>query len=278
VPVSVLILTRDEEFNLPDCLASVAWSDDVVVFDSYSSDRTVEIARAAGARVLQRNFDDFGSQREAARLQGAFRHRWLLVLDADERPDHRLIEEMRSIAGSDGNTAVAFRMRRKDHFLGKWIRRSALYPSWFIRFFRPDRIRYEARAVHEYPLVDGEVGSLRGHLLHYSFNKGLEPWMRKHESYAALEARENLVHLQSQHIDWAGLLSTDPVRRRRALKGLSFRLPFRPALRFFYMYLIRGGVLDGAAGYAYCRMLSDYERMIVRELEKLRSRGHGTSA
>src|SRR5688572_25207661 len=276
--ISVLILTRDEEINLPDCLASVAWSDDVVVFDSYSSDKTVEIARAAGVRVMQRKFDDFGSQREAARLQGGFRHGWLLVLDADERPDKPLVDEMQSIARDTANSCAAYRMRRKDHFVGKWIKHSTLYPSWFIRFFRPGRVRYEARAVHEYPLVDGEVGSLRGHLLHYSFNKGLEPWLRKHASYASLEARENLAHMQSGRVDWAGLLSADPVRRRRGLKGLSFRLPFRPGLRFLYMYLLRGGVLDGPAGYTYCRLLSSYERLVVREIEKLRRRGAEPSA
>jgi glycosyltransferase involved in cell wall biosynthesis len=277
VPVSVLILTRDEEANLPDCLASVTWSDDVVVFDSYSSDRTIEIAMAAGARVMQRKFDDFGSQREAARLQGAFRHPWLLVLDADERPDQKLIDEIQSIARNPSNTHAAYRMRRKDYFLGKWIKYSTLYPSWFVRFLRPERVRYEARAVHEYPTVDGMVGSLEGHLLHYSFNKGLEPWLNKHATYASLEARENLAHLKSQHVHWAGLLSTDPVRRRRALKGLSFRLPFRPGLRFLYMYVLRGGILDGSAGYTYCRLLSSYERMIVRELEQLQHHEAGPS-
>jgi len=155
----------------------------------------------------------------------------------------------------------------------KWIKHCTLYPSWFMRLYQPDRIQYEPRKVHEYPTVDGPVGELRGHLLHFSFNKGLDEWLIKHVQYARLEAEENLKSLESgmKSIDIAGLWAIgDPVRRRRAMKEISFRMPCRPALRFLYMYFFRAGLLDGIAGYRYCRMLSMYESMIVLNMQDLR--------
>jgi glycosyltransferase involved in cell wall biosynthesis len=274
--VSVLILTFDEEANLPGCLESVAWSDDIVVFDSYSSDRTVEIAETFGARVFRRRFDDYGSQREAARVLVDYRHDWVLALDADERVDAALREEILRLAASEPPAGrAAYRVRRKDFFLGRWIGRATLYPSWFVRLYRPGSIRYEPRSVHEYPAVAGTVGELRGHLLHYSFNKGLSDWFQKHVRYARLEAAENLRHLDGAAIDWRGLAAGDPVRRRRALKGLSFRLPLRPLLRFAYMYFLRLGLLDGYPGFTYCCLLAVYEYLIVLNIREQRRRALG---
>ena len=276
--VSVLILTRNEEICLPDCLRSVGWSDEVVVFDSISTDRTVEIARESGARVIQHAFKDYGSQREAALRLGDFRNEWVLVLDADERPDQELASEIREAIGSVSTEVAAFRMRRKDFFEGRWIPHATLYPSWFVRLVRHARARYEPRAVHEYPTVDGEVRALKGHLLHDSFAKGFEEWWGKHERYAELEAREQHEALLRGGIDVAGLVSLrDPVRRRRALKALSFFLPMRSRLRFLYMYVLRRGFLDGRPGYHYCRLLSRYEGLIVQNLRAVRSASRSPS-
>ncbi len=268
--VSVLVLTYNEEANLPGCLASLRWCDDVVVFDSFSTDRTVEIARSAGARVFQRAFDDYGSQREAARTSVSYKHSWVLAVDADERPDEELVREAAGVAVRNDAGPAAYRFRRKDHFMGAWIRHASLYPSWFVRLYRPDRVRYAARAVHEYPVVEGATGELNGHLIHHSFGKGMEDWLAKHVRYAVLEARENVKSLRDGSVDWAGLVAGgDPVRRRRAVKDLSFRMPFRPTLRFLYMYLLRGGFLDGRPGLAYCRLLSMYEHMIVLKMKEI---------
>jgi glycosyltransferase involved in cell wall biosynthesis len=271
--ISVLVLTFNEEVNIGACLASVSWSDDVVVFDSFSTDRTVELARAAGARVVQHAFDDYGKQRERA-LRCGLKHSWVLVLDADERVEPGLAEEMRSVVGANPGHA-AYRMLRRDYFFGKWIKHATLYPSWFVRLLRHERARYEDRSVHEYPTVDGSVGELRGHLAHYSFNKGLGEWVAKHNRYAEHEAREALVSLAAGRVDWGGLLAGDPVRRRRALKGLSYRLPFRPTLRFWYMYVLRGAWLDGWAGLTYCRLLRFYEYLIVLKMRESRRRERG---
>ncbi len=274
--VSILILTLNEEINLPACLKSVQWCDDIVVFDSLSTDRTVDIAKSAGARVVQRHFDNYGSQREAARVEIQYKHPWVLALDADEVPDQELIDEMMKVAAMPDSPVNAFRMRRKDFFMGQWIKHSTLYPSWFIRFYKPDCIHYEPRTVHEYPTVSGKVGELQGHLMHQSFNKGISDWTRKHVQYAELEALENLQHTRSGQIDWKGLFAIqDPVRHRRTLKSISYRLPLRPALRFLYMYLFRLGILDGFAGFTYCRLLAIYEYMIVLRLKELKRREQG---
>ena len=271
-PVSVLVLTFNEEKNLPVCLESIAWSDDVVVFDSCCTDATADVARRAGARVICRPFDNYGAQREAARRAAGFKYPWLLVLDADERPDGMLVEEISRIATSTGKSFAACAMRRKDHFFGRWIPHCTLYPTWHIRFFRHVEAHYEERAVHEYPVVTGPVYRLPGHILHEPFSKGLDEWRERHVRYARFEAQENLRAFESGHYDIPGLFAfTDPVRRRRSLKLLSMRLPCRPLLRFLYMYVLRMGFLDGRPGLEYCKLMKWYEGMIIKNMKLIMS-------
>ncbi len=277
--ISVLILTYNEERNIGTCIDSVSWSDDVLVFDSFSTDRTCEIAQARGARVIQHRFENYGKQREAARLQGDFKHPWLLVLDADERPDAELVAEIKAIAAApeQPTTPTAYRVRRKDYFQNRWIKASTLYPSWFVRVVRWQKVHYEPRSVHEYPVTDTPPCELKGHLLHDSFSKGLTEWWAKHVRYADLEAREGFESLK-RPLDWAGLAKRDPIQRRRALKDLAARMPFRPFLRFMYGYLWHGGILDGRPGLDYCMMLAAYEFMIVGNLRQLRREFRRTEA
>ncbi len=142
-----------------------------------------------------------------------------------------------------------------------------------MRLYRHELISYPERAVHEYPDVDGEVGLLEGHLLHDNFSKGIAQWWTRHVRYAELEAEEMSAYSANSRIDWMGLLSDDPVLRRRTLKSWSYKAPFRPELRYFYMMIIRGGVLDGPAGWEYCRMISQYQRITD---QILRSKESGT--
>jgi len=274
--VSVLILTLNEERNLPACFDALTWCDDVVVFDSFSSDRTEEIAKARGARVFQKRFENYGKQREAARTEVEYRHPWVLTIDADERPEPELVDEIHALLRAGDQPHVAYRMRRKDHFMSQWIKHATLYPSWFVRLYRNDRISYPSRAVHEYPDVQGSIGELQGHLLHYSFNKGLTEWLEKHNRYSELEAVEALRELEESPIDWGRLLEfRDPVVRRRTLKSISYRMPLRPVLRFAYMALGRGGVLDGLPGLTYCTLLGFYEYLIVLKMKEIRARNKG---
>ena len=145
--VSVLIPTLNEEVNLPDCLASVGgWADDVWVVDSYSGDRTVEIAREAGANLVQHVFEGYAEQKNWALENVPFRGGWVLILDADERVLPGLATEITSIVGADGNGYDGFYLNRKLIFYGKWIRHCGWYPSWNLRLFRNGHGRYEQRA------------------------------------------------------------------------------------------------------------------------------------
>ena len=268
--VSVLIMTLNEEVNLPACLASLDWCDDIVVLDSFSSDRTVEIAKAAGARVYQRAYDTEDRQRMYGLTEIEFKHDWVYTPDADEITPPDLRDEMLAIAADPDRPEVFFKARYKNMFMGRWIRHASLYPTWITRLVRPDRVRFE-RSVHS-RASGGPEGALQAHFIHYSFNKGLEAWYDKHNRYSSAEADLSASRLLERKIDWGGVLSSEPERRRRALKSLSYHMPFRPSLRFLYMYLLRGGFLDGKPGYLYCRLLSAYEFMIIVKMEEQRHR------
>src|SRR5262249_20508404 len=159
------IYTLNEEVNLPHCLGSLRWCDDVVVIDSFSTDRTEVIARAAGARFVQREFTGFGDQRTWSLKQVALRHPWVLILDADERVPPELVAEMsqRLLAVSDD--VAAFRLRRRFYLWGRWLRYSSLYPTWVVRLIRVGRVRYVNRGHAETQVVDGGVESLSHDLI-----------------------------------------------------------------------------------------------------------------
>ncbi len=271
--ISVLILTLNEEANLQRCLDAVKWSDDVVVFDSFSSDRTVEIAKAAGARVVQRTFDNERDHR-AASIAVGFKHRWVFNPDADELCPDDLRDELVKVVGDSSRNEVAYRCRFRNQFMGKWIKRSSLYPTWVVRLFRPDKVRFE-REINLHYVLDGPQGKLQAHFDHYSFNNGMNAWFEKHNRYSWSEARETIKSLTMGRMPWGLLFSGVPSERRRALKELSFRMPARPLARFVYMYFFKLGILDGGAGLTYCILLSIYEYMIVLKVRELRRREKG---
>lgn len=275
--VSVLILTLNEEQNLPKCLESVRWSDDIVVLDSFSTDRTVEIATSAGARVVQRKFDNWAAHQNWAVQNIPFKHPWVYYSDADEIVPPELRDEINVLTDDSGISHVAYRVRYKNFFCDRWIRHCGIYPVWVLRLFRPEKVHWE-RLVNPVPVVQGSVGQLENHFHHFSFSKGYEAWFEKHNKYSSQEAAEGVKTIQEGFDDWAGLLSlVDGSRRRRALKELSFRLPFRPTLRFLYMYFLRLGFLDGREGLTYCRLLSIYEYLIVLKMKEQRRRAKGLS-
>lgn len=273
--ISVIILTLNEERNLPACLESVKWSDDIVVFDSFSTDRTVDIAKAAGARVVQRTFDNWSAHQNWANEHISFKHPWVYYSDADEVVTPELRDELMRVASDGQRTEVAYRVRFKNMFMGKWIKRASLYPTWVLRFFQPDKVRWE-REVNPVPIVDGQAGRLLEHFEHRSFNNGLVAWFDKHNKYSEKEAREAVRAVGTGIVDWKGLFHlSDPTRRRKALKALAWRLPCRTGLVFGYLYVFRMGFLDGVAGWRYCRMRAIYEYMIDLKIVELRRREKG---
>ncbi len=272
--VSILILTLNEAANLPRCLESVSWSDDVVVLDSGSIDGTVEIARSAGARIFERKLDNWAAHLNWAVTSIPFRHPWVYYSDADEVVTPELRDEMLAIAKHHESASVAYRVRYRNFFMGRWIKHCSTYPVWVYRFFRPEKIRWE-RLVNPVPVIDGPEGRLKNHFLHYSFNKGLSAWFEKHNRYSQQEAEEGCRSQAVGGLRPAHLFSTDGMIRRRALKELSFRLPFRPTLHFCYRYFLRRGFLDGRPGLTFCRMMAIYEYMMVVKMEEIRRRDRG---
>lgn len=274
--ISVVVLTWNEEANIARCLASAAFSDDILVLDSGSSDRTVELAAQAGARVAVRPFDTFAAQRNFAMAQG-LRHRWVLHLDADEVVTPELRDELLALAGAPQSPHAVYRVPSRLIFMGRWLRRAGMYPAYQVRFGRAEALRFvehghgqrEVQAAHE-------VGTLTAPLDHHNFSKGVNDWFARHLRYARREAEE-VAHGRGAASRLSDLLARDPTVRRRALKGLAARLPMRPALRFAYAYLLRGGFLDGRAGYHYARMLGMYQYLIDRNLEELRGPQPGHS-
>jgi glycosyltransferase involved in cell wall biosynthesis len=268
--ISVLILTRNEEQDLPECLASVAWSDDVHVFDSMSTDRTVEIATAHGAHVTQQAFDNWASHQNWALKNIEFKHPWVFYLDADERVTPRLRDSLLAATANPGS-AVAYRVQRRDFYMGRWLRHAQASP-FYMRLFRPEKMRYE-RLVNPISIADGDVSQISGYLDHFPFSKGVGHWLQRHNSYSTFEAQQIVVN-RATNADfslWAALFEKDFHRRRFHQKELFYRIPARPLVKFFMLYVLKRGFLDGRAGLNYSILQSIYEYMIVlktRELEQ----------
>jgi glycosyltransferase involved in cell wall biosynthesis len=271
--ISVLILTLDEEVNLDGCLDSVAWSDDVVVLDSFSRDATPEIARAHGARLLQRRFDNYAGQRNFGLRDIQYRNRWLLMLDADERVPADLREEMLRVIGAAPEAVAMFRMRRRDYLFGRWIRRSSGYPTWFGRLVRIGRAWVE-RPYNEEFHAEGDARSLVGHLDHYPFNKGFAAWIAKHDRYSTMEAALRAGNPEYD-MAWRDLFAADPTRRRQAQKAWLYSMPARPLVVFAGLYFVKGGVLEGRAGLTFSLLRAWYEYFIDCKALELRRRAAG---
>jgi glycosyltransferase involved in cell wall biosynthesis len=271
--VSILILTLNEEINIAECVDTCAWSDDIVVFDSMSTDRTCEIAAAKGARVCQRQFDNYAAQRNAALTTVTFKNPWVLMVDADERVPQDLAAEIARCVMSVSSNIAMFRMRRKDFFLGKWLKRSSGYPTWFGRLVRIGRVRVEREYNEEY-IADGRVEHLQAHLEHLPFSKGVAYWFERHNRYASMEAAI-ACRSRGSPIAAAALFGADPVARRRVLKQIAYRLPLRPVMVFLYLYFLRLGFLDGRAGFYFSGMRATYEMFIDLKVFEIKRRERG---
>lgn len=268
--VSALILTHNEERNIVTCLTSLSDIDDIVVVDSGSSDRTCKLARAHGARILTRPFDDFANQRNFGLANGDFKNEWVLHFDADEVATPEFLKALASLEPKPG--IEGYRVPSKTILNERWLRYSGMYPSYQVRIGHRDRMRFKQVGHGQREDLEPEqVGTFSEPYLHYNFSHGLTQWLRKHVGYAEAEAEQ---FFQDRKIPLLlrEIFSGNGTVRRRALKRLVNRLPvgFRPLLRFIHTYLIRRGFLEGRAGFQYAIMLSCYEAMIVAQtLDKM---------
>lgn len=281
VPVSILIPIRNEAANLPRCLASVAWADEIWVVDSQSSDGSIGIAEAAGAKVVQFEFNGTWPKKKNWALDGLpFKHEWVFILDADEVLPVGAEAEIAGIVGDADPAVDGYWINRRFMFMGRWLRH-AYYPNWNLRLLRHRLGRYEKltevatasgdNEVHEHIIVRGSTARLKCEMDHYAF-PDVATFVEKHNRYSNWEARVALDgHLRASD----GRLQATQVGWRRRLKVLSQRLPGRPWLRFCYVYFWQLGLLDGRAGYDFARLHAFYEFLCVIKTRELRQAASG---
>jgi glycosyltransferase involved in cell wall biosynthesis len=272
VPVSVFIMTLNEESNLRRCVESLHWADDIIVVDSASSDNTHQLARDLGCRVVTKRLVNWSEHQNWAVQNLPFRHEWVLNIDADEIVPPDLALEIEHAIKS-GRDAVAYRFRRKDYFLGTWLKHASFYPLWLTRLYKPGYVSF-ARLVNPVTTVSGRVDDLQGHLIHHPFSKGVSHWFERHNSYSSFEAQE---YRRAERMDLKNIFDADANVRRKAVKQLFTRLPFRPAVKFLFLYFAKLGFLDGRAGLYYSIMQAFYEFMISVKLVEIEDAQLATS-
>ncbi|MGR3274554.1 glycosyltransferase family 2 protein [Acaryochloris marina NIES-2412] len=271
LPVSILVMTKNEEKNLPGCLDSVAWSDDIHIFDSFSNDLTVEIGKRFGATITQRKFDNWSAHQNWGLSNIPFKNNWVFYIDADERMTSSLVLAIRDIVENLDSEIIAYQVQRRDYFMQRWLKHVQTTP-YYIRFFCPDKIHYE-RLVNPVTVVDGKVGRLGGFLDHYPFSKGVTHWLDRHNSYSSFEAQQiydNQLKNESFSLSKA-FFSNDYQTRRFHQKEIFYKLPARPLAKFFILYFLKLGFLDGRAGLTYALLQMIYEYMIILKFNEISS-------
>ena len=276
VPVSVLVPIKNEAHNLPRCLASVQWAAQIVVIDSASTDNSIEVAKKFGCEVVQFQFNGIWPKKKNWGLENIpLANEWVLILDADEVLPEGAESEIQTKIQDVESPIVGYWINRRFMFMGKWLRH-AYYPNWNMRLFKHSCGRYEKltesstssgdNEVHEHVVVCGPTGHLACQMDHYAF-PNIDTFVEKHNRYSNWEARVALdaqlngsnVHLQAKNV---GL--------RRKLKIASHSLPFRPLLRFLYVYVWQRGFLDGTRGYYFARLHAFYEFLCVLKTREAR--------
>jgi glycosyltransferase involved in cell wall biosynthesis len=280
VPLSVIVPIKNEAANLSRCLASIQWADEIFVVDSQSTDDSARIAEQHGARLEQFHFNGRWPKKKNWALDNLpFKNEWVFILDADEVLPPEAEKEFSAAIANAGDIA-GYWINRRFFFLGRWLRH-AYYPNWNLRLFRHSLGRYEKltdadtgsgdNEVHEHVVVRGPTSRLRCEMDHYAF-PSVDVFIEKHNRYSNWEARvaaDELCRGSSSH------LSHEPVQRRRRWKIMSRWVPFRPLLRFLYVYIWQKGFLDGREGYYFARLHGIYEFLsVAKTYEYLKRNEH----
>jgi len=282
LPISVVVLTLNEERNIGDCLGSVVgWANEVVVVDSGSGDRTVAIAESRGARVVGHPFDSHSSQWSWALDCSGLQSPWVFGLDADQRATPELVESLRrtfSESGPRNRAIVGFYVSRRQVFRGRWIMHGGYYPKYLLKLFRADAVYFDEHDLMDHHFyVRGETAKLAGDIIEDNANEqAISFWVAKHNRYAALVAREELAR-QASASAWpqSPALFRSPDQRVMWLKQRWYGLPLyiRPALYFVYRYALRRGFLDGKQGFIFHFMHAFWYRLLVDiNLDEIRNR------
>jgi glycosyltransferase involved in cell wall biosynthesis len=244
--LAAVVITLNEEDRIGDCLASVAFADEVLVVDAGSTDRTATVAREHGARVIVRDWPGYAAQKNFANGQVAAT--WILSVDADERVTPELAREIRALVAAAPESVAGASMPRRTWYLGRWIRRGGWYPDRKIRLARRGRCRWEGESVHERLVPDGAVTPLRGDLLHYTY-RGIADHLRTIDRFTTEAARGMAAQGRS---------------------GAGFAMLVHPPLKFLKMYLLKGGFLEGLPGFVVAVLGAYYVFLKYAKLWELR--------
>ena len=273
IPISLIIPCKNEESNLARCLKSVPWVGETFVVDSQSTDRTIEIAEEFGAQVVQFNYNGGWPKKKNWALENLpFSNEWVLILDADECLPPEAEEEIRSIVTNPADKHVGYWINRRYFFMGKALKH-AYFPNWNLRLFKHKLGRYEKitdlttdsgdHEIHEHVVVQGTTGKLKSIMDHHAFPT-IESFVEKHNRYSNWEAI-----VENEQKEKADLIQHDGVKLKRKLRMVFRKLPFRPTLRFLYVYIWQKGILDGWAGYVFARLHGQYEFLTIAKVKEV---------
>ena len=263
VPICLFVPVKNEEANLDRCLQSISWVDEIFVVDSQSTDRTTKIALEHGAKVVQFEYKGGWPKKKNWALENLpFSHEWVLILDADECLPPEAEDEIRMIVSNPNEKHSGYWINRRYFFLGKPLKH-AYFPNWNLRLFKHKLGRYEKitdlntdsgdNEIHEHVVVKGTTGRLNSIMDHYAFPT-IDSFVEKHNRYSNWEAV-----VESSSTDDDSALQHDAVKGKRRLRRIFRKLPFRPTLRFLYVYFWQKGILDGWEGYVFAKLHSQYE-------------------
>jgi glycosyltransferase involved in cell wall biosynthesis len=267
--ISVIILTKNEERDLPKCLESLRWCNDVHLVDSGSSDQTITIARKFGAKIYENPFASFGVQRNWALDHCQIKHPWVLFLDADEVASEEFVREMTAAVEKAPAATAGFYCCWKFIYEDRWLKRCDSFPKWQLRLVRQGSARFtDFGHGQKEAEVKGAIEYLRTPYDHYAMSKGIGPWLDRHNRYATLEAAARL----SAPIVWRNVFSSHGSKRNQALKPIVSRFPGWPLIRFFITYVLRFGFVEGRLGFVYCANLAYYEFLIRLKMREERAR------
>jgi len=253
------------------------WAEEIFVVDSHSTDASLPIAEELGAKVVQFDFNGTWPKKKNWSLENLpFKHEWVFILDADEVMPPEAEAEFRAIVSDRQNAVAGYWINRRFMFMGRWLRH-AYYPNWNLRLFKHRLGRYEKltdvdtqsgdNEVHEHVVVQGPTGRLRSEMDHYAF-PSVDVFVEKHNRYSNWEARVSLDRFLQRS---GSRIQSREVGLRRQLKEWSQVLPFRPFLRFAYVFLIQRGFLDGWEGYYFARLHGFYEFLCVAKTRELKA-------
>ena len=267
--IAGVVLCLNEATNLPRCLASLGWCDEVLVVDSGSSDGSQACSERHGARVLQhRQAGRFliSKQRNWALKHGGLQSDWVLFLDADEEVGPACRRSIQEAIASPG-AKVGFELTPRYWFLGRWLKRTQGYPNWHPRLLRRGFLRFQG-GVWESFSDGGQVGRIRSPYEHYAFSKGIDDWLERHRRYADWEADKITSYLSG------GGASALGTQRWLWLRIVSAQLwPLRPVLRFSQKYVLQGGFLEGWQGLIFALLMAGYDLItVVKVIERRRQR------